>query len=114
VRARRELHKLLKLLAVGNFEGALRAAPGGPLTPSDLETAAKSFVAERKALLVHHEARKAEFTTLKATGPATWDAFQTMVDPEGENDWVLEAEIDLSGAIDESAPLLRLRRVGPV
>jgi hypothetical protein len=34
-----------------------------------------------------------------------------MVDPEGENDWAIEVGIDLSGEVDESAPLLELRRI---
>jgi hypothetical protein len=35
-----------------------------------------------------------------------------MVDPEGDNDWSIEVSIDLSGDVDEDAPLLELRRVG--
>ena len=79
-----------------------------------LEARMLDYIAARKDLLVHHEARKAEFTTMTQTAEATWDISQTMVDPEGENDWVIEASIDLSGDTDEALPLLSLRAIREV
>lgn len=115
VRARKEMHRFLKHLHMRELEQAsatLRNATEWP--PAALEARMLEYIAARKDLLVHHEARKAEFTTLKPTGDATWDIAQTMVDPEGENDWVIEAGIDLSGDTDEALPLLSLRAIREV
>ncbi|MBL8744459.1 MAG: DUF3516 domain-containing protein [Myxococcales bacterium] len=115
VRARKEMHRLLKHLHMRELEQAsatLRNAAEWPAAA--LEARMLEFIAARKDLLVHHEARKAEFTTMTQTGEATWDMAQTMVDPEGENDWVIEAAIDLSGDTDEALPLLSLRAIREV
>ena len=112
VRVRRDLHRLLKLLSVGKLEEASAALKNGAEWPAArLDASLKEFFAARRALLVHHEARKAEFTSLRKTHESCWDAWQTMVDPEGENDWAIEVGIDLSGEVDESGPLLELRRI---
>ncbi|MFO0550715.1 MAG: DUF3516 domain-containing protein [Polyangiaceae bacterium] len=117
IRVRKELHRLLKLLATRNFEAASARLVNAAEWPAKaLEEAMAPFFEARRSLLVHHEARKAEFTTLRETGAATWDAFQTMVDPEGENDWSIEAGVDLSAVgelePDLETPLLSLRKIG--
>ncbi len=114
VRARRELHRLVKALAVKDWDAALAAVrPGGAVTVKTLEAWMQPYFAEHGRLLSHHEARKAEFTTLKQAGEATWEAWQTLVDPEAANDWVIEARVDLSGDVDEASPVVELVRVGP-
>jgi len=115
IRARKEMHRLLKLLSIRELEQASQSLRNAAEWPAAaLEAPMLVYMAARKDLLVHHEARKAEFTTLRQTGEATWEIVQTMVDPEGENDWMIEAGIDLSGDADESAPLLTLRRIAEV
>jgi hypothetical protein len=115
VRARKELHRLLKLLSIRELEQASKSLRNGAdWPPAALEAPMLAYMAARKDLLVHHEARKAEFTTMTQTSEGTWDIAQTMVDPEGENDWVIEASIDLSGDIDEALPLVSLRAIREV
>jgi superfamily II RNA helicase len=124
IRARADLHRLLKALSIRDWEAALRALRGGsepaggaapgdePWTAARLEEAMAPFFEQRRQLLVHHAARTAEFTHLKQTAARQWSAFQTMVDPEGENDWSIEAEIDLPAPPVPDGPLITLRRIG--
>ncbi|MBL9021603.1 MAG: DUF3516 domain-containing protein [Myxococcales bacterium] len=114
VRVRRDLHRLVRALARKDWEAALAAVrPAEGLTAKSFDEWMKPYFAERPVLLSHHEARKAEFTTLKQTAGATWEAWQTLVDPDGDNDWVIEAEVDLSTDVDDASPVIALRRIGP-
>lgn len=114
VRVRKDLHRLLKLLSTRKLDEASRAlANASEWPPARIEAAIAPYFEDKRTLLVHHEARKAEFTTLKQTQDAVWDAWQTMVDPEGDNDWAVEAFVDLSGDVDEAGPILQLRRLCP-
>jgi len=42
----------------------------------------------------------------------TWNVQQMLVDPEEENDWVVEFIVDLAASRDAGAPVLRLVRIG--
>jgi hypothetical protein len=42
----------------------------------------------------------------------TWRVQQMLVDPEGNNDWVAEFEVDLAASRQLKEPHLRLRRLG--
>jgi hypothetical protein len=114
VRVRRELHRLLKALATRDWEAASAALrPEDRWEPRQLEDAMKPFVAARGELLAFGDARKAEWTTLRRDGPAQFTAFQTMLDPERENDWSIEVGVDLSsGEVDDATPIIRLRAIG--
>ena len=39
------------------------------------------------------------------------DAWQTLLDPEGENDWSIEVGVDLSGPVDDATPVIALRSI---
>jgi hypothetical protein len=41
-----------------------------------------------------------------------WVVQQTLVDPDGHNDWILEVEADLAASRAAGEPVLRLRRIG--
>jgi hypothetical protein len=43
-----------------------------------------------------------------------WLVQQTLVDPEGHNDWSLDVEIDLAESRKLGKPHLRLLRIGPI
>ncbi|NUP08565.1 MAG: DUF3516 domain-containing protein [Polyangiaceae bacterium] len=112
VRVRKDLHRLLKLLATRNFEDASKSLANAAEWPAArIQEAMGAFFEKKRTLIVHHEARRAEFTTMRQTHESGWDAWQTMVDPEGENDWAIEAFVDLAGDVDETGPLLQLRRI---
>ncbi len=113
VRVRRELHRLVKALSAKDWEGALAAVrKTDGQTAKTFEEWMKPFFEEHAELHCFSDARKAEHTTLKSTGSATWDAWQTLVDPEGNNDWAIEAEVDLSGDVDDASPIIAVRKIG--
>jgi superfamily II RNA helicase len=56
--------------------------------------------------------RKPHQTFLKELEPRRWEAVQRLVDEAGEVDWMVQCEVDLSGAFDPDRPLLTLLRIG--
>ncbi len=115
-RVRAELHSFVRALSLADYEEAsccLRQDPEDPWDAERLESALAAFLAEYPRLLFTPEARQARKTLLKATAPRRWDAYQTLLDPEGDELWSVEAELDLRDERDPEGPLLRLRRIGP-
>jgi superfamily II RNA helicase len=103
VTVRSELHRLLKCLSDRDWLGASALlANAAEWPPEKLEAALAPYFEERKAILCHHEARKAEFTTLRTAGDCSWDAWQTLVDPERENDWRIEATVSLDPELEHA------------
>jgi len=59
------------------------------------------------------EGRNARHTyVLPAEDKLTWRVQQMLVDPEENNDWVAEFEVDLAASRSAGAPVLRLQRLG--
>jgi hypothetical protein len=113
-RVRAEMHVLVKTLATGELDEAitgLHVEPDDPWTPERLRAELEPFFAEHGKLEWGHAARLTHLTELRATGPRTWMVRQTLVGPEGDTTWMLEAEIDLREPDPEDGPLLRMRRI---
>ncbi len=114
-RVRAELHRLLKALATKNWEEAAAALfqPDGEWPPQKLEEQMGRYFAEHEAVDLTPRARTPEMTHLAEDGsPRRWTAQQKLVDPQGEVDWMIDCEIDLSKERPPDAPLLALRRIG--
>src|SRR5690606_9395319 len=77
-----------------------------------IEEASRAYLAARGELLAFGDARRAEHTTLRRDGPRAFTAWQTMGDPEGENDWSIEVGVDLGGDVDDATPIIALRSIG--
>jgi hypothetical protein len=70
--------------------------PGRPVDPRPHRGRdGRLLPAEYPELRWDHEARFPKFTLLTATGDRVWRVRQVMVDPEGDNAWALEGDIDL-------------------
>jgi len=113
-RVRSELQRLARALALGDGEDALRCVhdPDGHWTAESLLAAYAPLRAEHGGLDLTPRARKAEFTTLRQTGPRTWDATQRLLAQDGDDLWMLDCEIDLESPRAPDAPLVALRRIG--
>ena len=70
------------------------------------------FFAEHGELVFNHEARQSQHTRIEQTSPRTWDVTQVLVDPQGDNLWFLDVEVDLRDPESFEGSLLRLRRIG--
>jgi superfamily II RNA helicase len=116
-RVRAELHRLLGALARRDFVEALSALREGDIawTTERLAAEIAPYFEEHKQILVTPVARSPRKTTLAEVAPRVWEAQQTIVDPEDDEDFAIVARIDLSEPLpqgQENAPLIELVRIG--
>jgi hypothetical protein len=116
-RIRAELHRLLGALARRDFAEALSALREGEATWTAERLAAEmaGYFDEHKQIVVTPLARSPRKTTVTQVAPRIWEAQQTIVDPEGDEDYAIFARIDLGEPVpagQENAPLIELIRIG--
>jgi superfamily II RNA helicase len=117
-RIRAELHRLLGALARRDFTEALAALRDGEAqawTAEKLGAEVAPYFEEHKQILITPVARSPRKTTVTEVGPRIWEAQQTIVDPEGDEDYAIVTRIDLSEPLaqgQENAPLIELLRIG--
>lgn len=86
---------------------------GQPWTVARLQEVMDAYHAEHDHLCLDPNARNARHTyVLPAEDKMSWRVQQMLVDPEGDNDWVAEFEVDLAASRQQNEPVLRLRRIG--
>lgn len=128
IRVRVELHRLLKAIAVGDWESALELLkPGHEWTADKLQAEVAPFLEEFGGIDTTPFARQTHFTLLKVMEPRRWEAQQRLVAPvdpnavslgveideeRGATEWAILCEVDLRGAFDDTRPLIELRRIG--
>jgi hypothetical protein len=116
-RVRAELHRLLGALARRDFGEALAAVREGEVewTADRLAAEVAPYFDEHKQMVVTPAARSPRMTTLAEVAPRVWEAQQTIVDPEGDEDFAILVRVDLSEPLppgQENAPLIELVRIG--
>jgi superfamily II RNA helicase len=113
-RVRSELHRVVKALADKDYARAaqLFAPAEPPATAARLEAELGPYWAEHAAIVTTPVARRPSYTLLKQLAPQKWQAQQRLLDPEGDEDWMIECEVELSGPPVGGAPLIALRRIG--
>ncbi len=113
-RVRSELHHLVRALALRDHEEAARAlARPDDWTPEALAAAMAPYWKAHPGLDTTPRARRPELTVLKEQEPRLFSVRQVLVDPQGDNDWMLDCEVDLRAPRpDPDAPLVQLVRVG--
>ena len=115
-RIRAEMHALVRALALREWDEAtsiVRPDPGDPWTPERFEAAMAEYFREYPELRWGHDARFPKYTLLTATGDRTWRVRQVMVDPEADDLWAIEGDIDLRQDPFPEGPLVTLRSIGP-
>lgn len=114
-RVRAEMHALVRALALREWDDAtafVRHDPDDPWTPARFEAAMLEYYREYPELRWGHEARFPKYTLLTSTGDRTWRVRQVLVDPEGDNAWAIEGDIDLRNDPFPEGPLVALRTIG--
>ncbi|MEE8408440.1 MAG: DUF3516 domain-containing protein [Myxococcota bacterium] len=121
-RIRAEMHCLVKALADKSYDDAASAIWQPPNDASDsasdddawpaerLEEALAEFYRDHERILFDHRARLSEHTRVVDLGGRRWKVHQTLLDPNGDTMWAIEAEIDLSDRDEPDGPLLRVQR----
>ncbi len=117
-RIRAELHQLVHALARRDWEEALasiRAQPdaeGEDWSEDRLEQALAGYYAEYPELIFDPRARQTDKTRIEQQAPHLWSVRQTLVDPDDDGFWFIEAEVDLRADQSPEGPLVRVLRIG--
>ncbi|HVU52852.1 MAG TPA: DUF3516 domain-containing protein [Polyangia bacterium] len=113
-RVRAELHRLVKALAARDYEAAGRhvAESAEPWTVARFTEAMAPYWAAHATLLATPAARRPSLTRIDELGERRFRAQQTLLDPEGDEDWSLDCIVDLGAEKAEGTPLLELQRIG--
>jgi superfamily II RNA helicase len=116
---RTRIFSFLRGLVIGDFDQAIAVLtapedPGGqPWTADRLREPWDSYHAGHEYLCLDPNARNIRHTyVIPSEDKRTWRVQQMLVDPEEQNDWVAEFEIDLAQSRAAGEPALRLRRIG--
>ena len=88
-------------------------AEGHPWTADRLRAAVEAYELEHERICLDTNARNARHTYVTPSDDLkSWRVQQMLVDPEEDNDWVAEFEVDLVQSRALGEPFLRLRRIG--
>jgi superfamily II RNA helicase len=116
---RTRLFAFLRAWSIGHDEAALESldlpgdGDGEPWTAERLRAAREAYRVEHADLRLDPEARNVRHTRVEPSDErGRWVLQQTLVDPEGFNDWVLSVEADLAASRTAGEPVLRLLRLG--
>jgi hypothetical protein len=113
-RVRSEMRELVRALSEGDYEEAARWVRQDPDDPWDAERFAEAlapFLEEYERVLFDPGARQAHRTAIRQTAPRVWDVQQVLADPQGDDIWSLQGEVDLSGETSQDHPLVRVRAI---
>ena len=114
-RVRAEVHALVRALAAGDYETALRSVRHDDEDPWDaarIEATLAPFFEEYERIVFDPRARQAHYTLLEEREPRHWQIRQVIVDDLDDNLWNIEGEIDLGEEPAPDQPLIRLARIG--
>jgi hypothetical protein len=118
---RSDIFSMLRGLAMRNCPAALEPldsltdAEGQEWTVPRLEQLLLTYLKEHERILLDPEARNMRHTYIKPSEDnKSWIVRQTLVDPEGFNDWSLDLEIDLAKSRELGKPHLRLLSFGAI
>jgi hypothetical protein len=111
VRVRGELHRLLKALADKSYEEAAAAVAGGQWTAESLAAELQPYWAEHARIDVTPRARRPQQTVIAAAAePGTFTARQRILDPAGDEDWMIDAFVD-GRVVAGDGPVIELRGI---
>lgn len=118
---RHAIFAFLQAVATGQDEVALTCldpatdAEGNPWTLERLEQTLDTYLASHDRICLDPNARNLRHTyTQPAADGASWKIAQTLVDPEGHNDWAAEFRIDLARSRSAGKPTLQLLSLAEV
>ncbi|MEM1247992.1 MAG: DUF3516 domain-containing protein, partial [Acidobacteriota bacterium] len=117
-RIRGELFAFVRALARQEWEEAEATLrhDGDPWTADRLRGAMEPYFTEYEELLFTPEARQSHMTHFEE-GDDIWRVRHSLLDPEGDLLWGLEAEVDVGslrrGDLTAADPALSLRHLGP-
>lgn len=116
---RNRIFIFLRGLVIADYEQAIThlnssADPDGqPWTGARLKQSMEAYLVDHDHLCLDPNARNVRHTYVTpAEDKKSWRVQQMLVDPEGDNDWVAEFEVNLPESRKSGEPFLSLRRIG--
>ena len=116
---RNRIFTFLRGLVIADYEQALTNlnspldAEGQPWTAARLKQLLDAYHVDHDHLCLDPNARNVRHTYVTpGEDKKSWRVQQMLVDPEGDNDWVAEFEVDLAESRKLGEPFLQLRRIG--
>lgn len=111
-RIRAEMHALLKALAAQDWEeAAAYVRDDDEWTAEAIEAAMKPYFDAYGELRFDHAARAAELTKMERENPQLWRVRQTLLDPDDDRFWFIEAIVDIAADPEGDDPLLSLKAI---
>ncbi|MEZ0581288.1 DEAD/DEAH box helicase [Nocardioides sp. MH1] len=80
--------------------------PGADFSRADWDAAIEDYYAEHDRVLTDGDARGPDLLSAER-GASSWRVTQTLHDPAGHHDWVIEAEVDLAASDDAGEAVVR-------
>jgi superfamily II RNA helicase len=116
---RNRIFSFIRCLVNSEFEQALdnlsqvNDAEGQPWTVERLKRVLDEYYAEHEQICLDPNARNLRHTyVLEAADKRSWRVQQMLIDPEENNDWVVEFHVDLVESRKLGTPKLILNRIG--
>ncbi len=110
---RTQIFNFLRVLASGDFEAAAACFPGS--NAEMLSGPMDAYLSAHERLRLDPEARNLRHTRVtESEDKRIWVIEQTLVDPEGVNDWVAVFHVDLPQSRRQIAPAIRFLQIRPI
>ncbi|MGZ3418903.1 MAG: DEAD/DEAH box helicase [Polyangiales bacterium] len=110
VLVRNAMFKLVSAFARRDARSALELVAQDDWTEDRLREMLAAYFADHAEIKTDASARAPSH--LKITShEGRWELQQTLLDEDGDNDWIVEADVDLALSREQGEPVLRLRRL---
>ncbi|TIC79624.1 DUF3516 domain-containing protein [Nocardioides sp. GY 10113] len=108
VMVRNALWRRVELVARDDLDGleAVDGVESPELSRQDWDEALEEYYAEHSKVLIDADARGPALLRVER-GEGRWTVTQTLHDPEGHHDWVIEAEVDLAASDEAGEAVVR-------
>jgi hypothetical protein len=112
-RVRHELYAFVRALAARDYEEAFADVhPESSFGQPQIQAAMERYYEQYPQLVVDGRARTRDRTLIEPLAPHLYRVRQVLVDPDDDNMWFVEGQIDLRADKAPSGVLLRLEHVG--
>ncbi|WGX99708.1 DUF3516 domain-containing protein [Nocardioides sp. QY071] len=108
VMVRNALWRRVELVARDDLDGLAALEPeGSEMTSDRWDSALDGYYDEHERLLTDADARGPALLVVDKSAPGEWRVVQTLHDPEGHHDWVIEAVVDLAASDEAGEAVVR-------
>lgn len=114
-RIRAQMHQLVRELSLENWEACAEVVRGDAEDPWDADRFRSElgpYFAEHSHVVFDHGARLSDRTQIRSLGDRQWEVIQRLVDPAGDDDWMVEARLDFRQSVPEDGLWLEVVRIG--